>query len=170
MTCCGVSMMALWSNQCITDINLEILDPPRHVSPALTRDISQAAERARLSQIQDQPMRMIRLGIAPLRVPEIRGLAVDGVLRRAVFASALFGIDVRDRPAFVAQRLAGFVEQIELRNRGEGFAVVGVERFDAEIAPAGAGIEVNVLDLSAGFELACFYGLHCVQREFHLWP
>src|SRR3954447_15812239 len=158
------------SHQRITNIDSIILDPPPDLAGTLARDVAHAAQRSRLSQIQNQPMRMIWLCVAPLRVPEVGGLAVDSVLGRAVFANAFFGIDVGDRPALVAQRFAAFVEKIHLGNGREGFAVLGADGFDAEVAPAGARVELNLLDLRARFELACFYRLNSVQRQLYLWP
>src|ERR1051325_10592275 len=104
-------------------------------------------------------MRMTRLRAAPLRVPEICRLAVNRVFRRAVFLFALFAVNVGNRPAFVAQRFARFVEQIQLRYGGEWFSVECVERFDAEETALRRLIKFDFLQRSSGCERTGVNGL-----------
>ena len=63
-------------------------------------------------------MRMVRFGVLPLRVPEIRSLTINRVLCRAVFADAFFAIHVGDGPAVVAERGAVCTKQIQFGNGG----------------------------------------------------
>src|SRR4051794_3896393 len=83
-----------WFHQLIPNEDAIVLDPAADVTGALTRNIFETRDGARLTEIQHQPMRMRRLGIAPLRVPEVGGLPVDGVLSRSIFSRALFAVDV----------------------------------------------------------------------------
>ena len=80
-------------------------------------------------------MRMLRLRVAPLRVPEVGGLTVDRIFRRAVFLVTFLAVHVSDRPTFVTQRLAVSIQQIQFGDGGELFSIMRVQRFDAEIVP-----------------------------------
>src|ERR1035438_6233444 len=79
-------------NQCVSHINTIILDTTAPL--ALARDIAKSGNRPRPAKVQNQQVWMPRLGTAPLRVPEIRRLAVNRVFRRAVFISAFLAVHV----------------------------------------------------------------------------
>ena len=65
-------------------VHTVVLDSAADGVVAGTRGVAEAADDDRLAQVYDQAVRMGGLGLAPLGVPVIGGLAVDGVEGGAV--------------------------------------------------------------------------------------
>ena len=72
--------------------------------------------------------------LLPLRMPEIGGLAVNGILRGAILLVALLAVNISNGPAVVAQPLPGFIEQIQFRDRRVRFAVLRGDGLKAKVA------------------------------------
>ncbi len=115
---------ALFFNEIVAYVDFVVFDSAGG-GGALAGGVADAGEGAGLAEVEDEAVRVWGLGVAPLGVPEVDDLAVDGVFGGAVFFVALFAIDVGDGPAFVGDGFAGVIEEVEFGDGGEGFAVVG---------------------------------------------
>src|SRR5690348_15221897 len=139
-------------NQVVAHINAIIFDASADIAGALARHVTESCDGLRFPEINDEAMRMIRRSGAPLRVPVVRGLAVDGIFRRAILLLALFAVDIRNAPAVMADRLAGAIEHVEFTDGGVGLSVKRIERFDAEVTAFRRSIQVHFLQSRSGFK------------------
>ena len=135
----------LFLDQRVAGVDAVVLDPAGHFGAALTRHVTETGNRLRFAEVQNQPVRMIRRGVRPLRVPEIRRLAVNRVLRRAVRAHVFLAVHIGNCPAVVADGVAVGVEQIQFGHGGVRLAVQRVQGFEAEELSAGGRREFYVL-------------------------
>ena len=120
-------------HEAVANVSAEILDPAAAL--ALAREIPESADGGGRAEIDDETMRMRRGFLFPLAVPEIGGLAVDGILGRAVLACAFFAADMDDAPIRAVQGFAILAEQIQLGDGGEALAIVSIQRFQTEEPP-----------------------------------
>lgn len=134
-----------WNGQGVANENPVVFDASGHLLVSGTWGVSEAADAGFGTEVDDQAMRVIGLAVFPGTVPKIRGLAVDGVGGGAVLTGEFLAINIGDGPFLVGNRVALWIEHIELGDGGEGLVVVSVERLDAELTAGDGFWELNFL-------------------------
>jgi len=94
----------------------------------------------------------VRIFVSLLRAPIGRFLQVIDLIGSEVTPLRAFAVRIGDIPMLAGERLAVFVQQIELGHSGIVLAILCIQCFEAEIAALDSLAELHFLPAVSGFQ------------------